>query len=379
MISAEYREMYDVFMDHYKSVHIDPWHEISENELKLLYSTIISGQEIVDDYSFSYLMNFIIKRLSGVLDAHTQYGDSCKLPINFRMFDDEIIVNYPNDLRGAVLRSINGIDISRIIEELDDVITYGTDGKKKYEIEKALFDEKKLFAIPLLRRSDALVMDFETKDNGLVTKKFEKQGQYSEQEMFDQSEYLYGDPGTYRIEGDNLIIIHSSVQNRFKEKIESTARKLGDLDLSGISKIIVDIRGNTGGNSANNRSLMAFLKSVDKKIICLTDYRVFSGGRYALLDLIELGATTIGTEISTPLNCFGNSNWVESRGHWFSSSSSFLAPNYGWGASSKEEYAASITDKLITPVFFRPDILIEQSREDYLEGIDTVLEYAKKI
>ena len=104
---------------------------------------------------------------------------------------------------------------------------------------------------------------------------------------------------------------------------------------------------------------------------------MFSGGRYALLDLINLGAATIGTGISTPLNCFGNSNWLEYKNHWFSSSSSFLAPNFGWGASTKEKYSAEVTNELITPVFFKPDIYIEQSKEDYLAGVDTILEYAR--
>ena len=340
MISPKYKEMYDAFINHYKDKHVNPWHEISEEELNNIYNNIVFNQDIVDDYSFNYLMNIIIKKLSGILDAHTQYSDIQRIPMNFKIFDNEVLVNYPDNLKGASLISINGIDINTIIEELDNVITYGTEGKKKYETEK------------------------------------EKEENYRENEMFNQLEYQYGKPGTYCINDNKLIITHSSVQNRFKENIEGMINDLNKLDLSEIDEIIVDIRGNTGGNSAHNKPLMEFLKKANKRLICLTDYRVFSGGRYALLNLINLGATTIGTGISTPLNCYGNSNWLEYKNHWFSSSESFLAPNFGWSASTKEEYSSEVTNELITPVFFKPDIYVEQSKEDYIAGVDTILEYA---
>ena len=376
MISPKYKEIYDAFINHYKDKHVNPWHEISETELNIIYNNIVSNQDITDDYSFSYLMNYIIKKLSGVLDAHTQYNDTQRIPINFKIFNNEVIVNYPESMKGSTLLSINGIDIGAIISELDNVITYGTEGKKKYETEKSLSDKKKLFSIPLLRNAKTLVMNFATIDDEMISKKYKKEEKYSEEEMFNQLEYQYGKPATYFLNGSKLIINHSSIQNRFKEQIINMINELNQLNLSEIDAIVVDIRGNTGGNSAHNKPLMEFLKNTNKKIICLTDYRVFSGGRYALLDLVKLGATTIGTGISTPLNCYGNSNWLEYKGYWFSSSESFLAPNFGWGASTKEEYASGVTNELITPVFFKPDVHIEQSKEDYMAGVDTVLKYA---
>lgn len=376
MIDPKYKEIYNVFINHYKDKHVNPWHEISETELNIIYNDIVSNQDVADDYSFNYLMNHIIKKLSGVLDAHTQYDDTQRIPINFKIFNNKVIVNYPENMKGSTLLSINNIDISTIISELDNVITYGTEEKKKYETEKSLSNKKKLFGIPLLRNTETLVMNFITIDGKMTSKEYKKEENYSEEEMFNQSEYQYGKPATYYLNNEKLIITHSSIQNRFKEQIENMINELNQLDLSEIDTIIVDIRGNTGGSSANNKPLMEFLKNANKKIICLTDYRVFSGGRYALLDLIKLGATTIGTGISTPLNCYGNSNWLEYEGHWSSSSESFLAPNFGWGASTKEEYVSGVTNELITPVFFEPDIYIEQSKEDYIAGTDTVLEYA---
>ena len=64
---------------------------------------------------------------------------------------------------------------------------------------------------------------------------------------------------------------------------------------------------------------MNFIKNnPDKELICLTDYRVFSSGSFALMNLIDLGATTIGEEIGTPINSCGNSNWFNIDDHRFS-------------------------------------------------------------
>lgn len=376
MISIKYKEMYDVFINHYKNKHVNPWHEISESELDKLYNNIVSNQDINDDYSFNYLMNVILKRLCGEVDAHSKYDDVKMIPMNFRIFGEDVIINYPDNLKGYELISINGYDKKDVLNQLDDVITYGTEGKRIYELEKTLFNKKKMFGIPMFRSADSLVMSFKKTDGRIITREFKKDEEYSEEEMFDWDIFAYGNVGTYGVKDKKLIINYSSVQNKFKSNIENMMVEISKLDLSEIDTIIVDIRGNTGGNSGLNKPLIDFIIKTKKRIICLTDYRVFSSGKSLLVDLIKLGAITIGTGISTPLNCYGNSDWIEYNGYRFSSSSCFFAPNYEWSASSKEEYKSEVRDEFITPVIFMPDVYIEQSKEDYLNGIDNVLEYA---
>ena len=376
MIYIKYKEMYDVFINHYKNKHVNPWHEISESELDKLYNNIVSNQDINDDYSFNYLMNVILKRLCGEVDAHSKYDDVKMIPMNFRIFGEDVIINYPDNLKGYELISINGYDKKDVLNQLDDVITYGTEGKRIYELEKTLFNKKKMFGIPMFRSADSLVMSFKKTDGRIITREFKKDEEYSEEEMFDWDIFAYGNVGTYGVKDKKLIINYSSVQNKFKSNIENMMVEISKLDLSEIDTIIVDIRGNTGGNSGLNKPLIDFIIKTKKRIICLTDYRVFSSGKSLLVDLIKLGAITIGAGISTPLNCYGNSDWIEYNGYRFSSSSCFFAPNYEWSASSKEEYKSEVRDEFITPVIFMPDVYIEQSKEDYLNGIDNVLDYA---
>lgn len=279
VIDKKYKNMYDKFVRFYKKTHLNPWHEIDENELGQLYYNLINSMDINDECSFKYFMNYIIKRLSGTTDAHTKYDLLSLIPINFRIFGSEVLVNFPQKLKNGRVVTINGIDINEIIQELEEIIIYGTPGKRIYELEKALFDRYTLFSLPSLRNCEKLVFEIESTDGKKVTKSFDKTTQYSNEELFDYEKYRYGQNATYRFIDNCLIYNHSSVQTKFKEDIERAIDDLRKENLSNIMTIIIDIRGNTGGNSGLNKILVDFLlEHKEKKLICLTDYRVFSGG-----------------------------------------------------------------------------------------------------
>lgn len=377
MISIKYQNIYNQFIQNYKKIHIDPYHEISEDEIASIYNELVNSMDITDDYNFYYFVNYIIKRLNGKSDAHTKLDMVSIMPINFKLFDDAVIVNYPEELKGASLKAINGVDIIQILNEMDNILTYGTPGKKRFEIEKGLFNRYTMFSLPSLRNSEELSYEFETLDGHIITKKFDRKINELDGKTFDYDKFLYGNPATYKIIGDILVYRHSSVQSKFEGKIKESIDILEKKDLSHILTIIIDLRGNTGGDSGLNKFIIDFLKNhVDKKLLCLTDYRVFSAGRYALGDLIKLGAVTIGEEISTPINCFGNSNWVLFDKYSFSISGCYFNPFINYFARSKEDFAETKTDELLKPVIFKPDVYIKQSKEDFIKNKDTVLNYA---
>lgn len=366
-------------MQHYKEKHVNPWHEINEEQLKEIYIKLIHSMDINDEFSFCYFMNYIIKRLSGTEDAHTIFDSINIIPMNFRIFGSDVLINYPNALRGNKLIAINGKRIEAILREIDDVVTYGTNGKKIYEYEKALFNKNILFGLPSLRNAESLTFEIQKPDGVTIHKRFFKHEKMDSVITFDMQKYKYGNIASYYFEDNCLIYNHRSIQKKFENMIIQTIEKLEKEDLSSIDTIIIDIRGNTGGYSKLNDYLIQFLKKhSDKKLICLTDYRVFSGGRYALISLMKLGAITIGEEISTPLNCYGNCNWIQVDGYYFSSSESYLHPLMGWSASSKEEYNKEMTNELNAPIIFSPDVLINEDENDYLNNIDTILNYAIK-
>lgn len=377
MISTKYQNIYEKFVESYKRIHIDPWHEIDEETLNNLHDELVSCIDITDSYNFIYFMDYIIKRLNGKSDAHTKLDMVSILPINFKIFADEVLVNYPEELKGASLKSINGISIKQIISEIDAVISYGTEGKRKFETEKALFNKCIMFGLPSLRETSKLIYEFTNLNGETVTKTFNRKKSDDDGKLFDYEKYLYGDTGSYKITNNVLIYNHCSVQSQYETKIKDAIKRLEAEDLSQISTIIIDLRGNTGGNSGLNSLLTDFLnKHMGKKLICLTDYRIFSAGRYALADLIKLGAITIGEGISTPINCFGESNWVLFDEYSFSISGCYFNPFIHYTARTKEKLLETKTSELLKPYIFEPDINVSQNKNDYINDFDTVLNYA---
>lgn len=378
MITMKYENIYKKFMDKYQEIHVDPWHAISKPEIEVIADKLISNMDIDNDSTFKYFMNYLIKRLSGESDAHTKIQLQNVYPINFRIFDNEVLVNYPTTFKGAKLVAINGVPIIKIMDELDEIITYGTIGKKKYELEKSLFDRVTLFGLPSLCKYQEISYELESLDGEKMCINFKRDEKFDMDKMFSVSKYLYGNVCKYVIQDNVLIYEHSSIQNKFKEQIEDSINRLKDEDLQNVNTFIIDIRGNLGGNATLNSYLIDFIKeNSNKKIICLTDYRVFSGGRYALVDLIKLGAITIGEEIGTPINCFGNSHWINIDGYDFSISECYFHPSFDYSASSKEEFK-NIPSFLLEPMLFKPDLLVCETKEDYLRGEDIILNQAIK-
>lgn len=374
-----YQNALKEFISEYERLHINPWHNITKKELKNICEELINKYEIDDGYKFNYFMNYIIKRLSGVDDTHTKFRmRTTILPFNYRIFDDEVVVNYPEGLRGSTLISINEVSISKILNELDDVITYGTLERKRYELEKSLFDMSLLFSLPSLRDSVELTFEFKTIDGEIEKRTIDKKDVMTSDEQFDIEEYYYGDTGTYEVKEDALIYRHCSVQNEYKSIIEESIKEISNLDYSKINKIIIDLRGNIGGNSGLNKLLIDFLSEhKDMKLILLTDYRISSSGSLALFDLIKLGCTTIGEGIGTPFNSYGEQVWLDIGKYRFAVSTCYFNPSMDMKISNKEDIS-SVNSEVFAPIIFKPDYYVESTKEDFINNKDNVLEFALK-
>ncbi|MDE6292363.1 MAG: hypothetical protein K2L98_01635, partial [Bacilli bacterium] len=228
MISTKYKNIYETFINHYKNTHVNPWHEIKEEELISIYNNLIKSMDVTDDYTFNYLMNYIIKKLSGLTDAHTGYDDWEFLPLLFRVFANDVYISWPDELKGSKVITINDIPIENILKELESVITYGTEGQKIHQYEKSLFNAKKLFGLPSLREASSLTFEICKKNQFIERITYEKKGKY-ERPPFNG---YWNNNATYEVKGNTLIYNHFTVQKQFKEKIEESILHLEKEDLS---------------------------------------------------------------------------------------------------------------------------------------------------
>ena len=372
-----YQNTFDEFINEYERLHVNPWHNITKKEFKNICKELINKIEIDDEYKFNYFMNYNIKRLSGVDDVHTKFRmRTTILPFNYRIFNDEIVVNFPEGLRGSTLESINEVSVSKILKELDDIITYGTLERKRYELEKSLFDMSLLFSLPSLRESEELIFEFKTISGEIEKRTIYKRDAMTSDEQFDIEEYYYGDTGTYEIKDNTLIYRHCSVQNEYKSIIEESVNEIRSIDFNNISKNIIDLRGNIGGNSELNKLLIDFLSEhKDKKLVVLIDYIISSSGSLALYDLIKLGCVTVGEEIGTPFNSYGEQVWLDIGKYRFAVPTCYFIPSMNIKISDKYELS-KLDSKIFKPVIFKPDYYVESTKEDFINNKDRVLEFA---
>ena len=372
-----YQNTFDEFINEYERLHVNPWHNITKKEFKNICKELINKIEIDDEYKFNYFMNYNIKRLSGVDDVHTKFRmRTTILPFNYRIFNDEIVVNFPEGLRGSTLESINEVSVSKILKELDDIITYGTLERKRYELEKSLFDMSLLFSLPSLREGEELTFEFKTISGEIEKRTIDKKDVMTSDDQFDIEEYYYGDTGTYEIKEDTLIYRHCSVQNEYKSIIEESINEIRSFDFNNISKIIIDLRGNIGGNSELNKLLIDFLSEhKDKKLVVLIDYIISSSGSLALYDLIKLGCVTVGEEIGTPFNSYGEQVWLDIGKYRFAVPTCYFIPSMNIKISDKYELS-KLDSKIFEPVIFKPDYYVESTKEDFINNKDRVLEFA---
>ena len=122
---------------------------------------------------------------------------------------------------------------------------------------------------------------------------------------------------------------------------------------------------------------VAFLR--DKKVIVLIDKYVFSAGRWACLKLKKLDSIFIGTDIGTPLNCFGNNPGIKFEKFWVQASEFYFCADENLRNPSNEEELEKIRNtKIMKPRYFHPDIYIKESIEALKEDKDLYLEEAFK-
>ena len=381
MILPKYEKLYDDFIKFYEEKHVCPYHEMSKEQLDELFYGYVSNNNVEDDYAFSYMMNYIIKRLSGKSDAHTKVDFKHRdyYPLYFLIFEDGVYTvgcNNP-DVRFTKLVSINGVSIDKIVEELKDQIAYGVEGWGNFEASHSLSCVQTLYSLPSLYGCDSINYKLVDENGKEYNCSFDKKIKYD-----DQVHFFYRVPQRkpnyyYKIYDDTIYLVYNSCIN---ELCEDSKKVLSILDkVNTCNRIIVDIRGNTGGNSNNNTPILKFLKKhTELEVITLTDRMTFSSGRFMLVGLKDIGTTVIGEQCGTPISCFGNVEIKDEDNFRFRTSSKYFHFDDEYKlhqAKTKEQYEEMPNSMKATDMD-DVDIKIVPTLEDFKNDHDVVLEYA---
>ncbi len=350
------------------------FHSKKEFEEQLRQSLV---KDVYDRYDIYYITNKLIKYMLGKYDSHTKvkFTEVTHLPIKFLMKEESIyIINLSSelaDLIGSSVTAINGVNIREILQQLEDITGYSTIEFLHVSQESALATADILKSLPSLD-SHLQTITFQVVKNGKT-----------EEIVFDLTKPLKDDkrsvPENYSYEiVENCIVIHYHYC-KDKEKMVHLIETMKVIAKKHkIENYIVDLRDNGGGFSDVVKPLVDYLK--DKKVVVLINEKVFSSGRMAFVDLKNIGAYSIGTDISTSLNCFGNVpgelriddlDLVVKRSstYWLYHSDYTCE---GYRKDSFSTYFKTRTE-LLEPIILHPDEYVDLSIEDVLTNNDLQL------
>lgn len=383
MIDIEYRNYLNKILKEYYSIHLNPEHNISKEDLKKYIEKYLSTNNVTNNYEFRFFILHVLKKLNGNLDNHTclECRYSLPLPFDLKFLKDGFYVISSDDeeIRYSKLDSINGIDISDICKTMEKITSYETIYwlylKEQYQLKDMYF----LKMLPEIGKDTTDFIYSFLKDGKVIERVFNK----NSVKLLNKNSFENN--ATYKILENKVIYRLNSCSKdekyEFKEKIDNSCKELKNILKNGdINDFILDLRGNSGGTDRILGSLYSlFDEYIDKlNFKVLVDRETFSCGTIVLRYLLEKGnIIVIGEGIGEPFNDFGNYNNIVDLGDVFkfhvSNKYYCFNDNHLVCTSDKIVYN-SLSDEQKQPMNFVPNIIVTESIDDIKKQKDVVLE-----
>lgn len=336
----------------------------------------------INDSDFYYFIKTLLKQIN---DPHTTINSNQKkVPLKLKIINGNVYIlesskEYSDYLLSKVTR-INDIPISILIKELEQIVTYSTFPYFESCLETELATFFTLLSLPIIKDEDQIIytLDSDGEESNLS---FHYNGEFN-YDFIDNRPYFFD----YNKEDNVLIIKYKSCR---EDENKSMLEFIKEINLfvceHNISDIILDIRGNKGGNSRVIKPLIEYLYNRKFNIISLVDKDVFSSSSFAVVDLKKIGSKFVGTEIGTELNHFGNCenfslpntnfNISCSKNYFFFDGQMMRGVNNNYFLSFKLN---DLNRNFFLPSKFLPDFYVENSVEDYELNYDRQLDFAIK-
>lgn len=349
--------------------HINFYANITKAELKNYIRELLMANELQDKYDLYYIVSKIIKKALNRNDSHTTifFKNGERVPLKFDFFDDKLYVvdAKDKDLIYSQVLEINNIDIKEILFELEQTITYSTNGWKEFSLARDISSISKLRSLKILNKPKELEYTF--LNNGVKEKRM-----FNNQSLDSEKIQNY----TFSINNDIMHIVYNSCEN------EEKMNELVDIvkDHSEIKYYIIDLRDNIGGNSNIIKPLIEVLKG--KKIITLVNKKVYSSGIFAIVDLKNIGSIFVGTEVGSSINCFCNVKRIELdefiimisyRYYYLDENTNKIN-----SITTKDEYD-KLDNKYKDNYFFKPDYYVEECLDDLKNHKDVYMSKALEV
>lgn len=374
---TEWAEDIDFYVEQVKTKHIKPFHTLTEEEFDLRIATLKAELDTLSEAQIETRLMGITSALS---DGHSNYfmmsGPHRHFPLQFKYFGEELRIvatteDYEN-LLGSELVSINGVPIADLYERLKHHLS-GVDNQfsEKASFEFHLTLAKLLAGLGVV--TDGEKAEFVTKrDNSLSAHHIEPVSM----ELFGQMESRY-QPRTPALAMQDIampgiqldIVNETTAYFRFRrypdveDVLDNCSALQSNLESSNARNLIIDFRGNGGGNFYTGLAFSSCLLPLNQfdwltGAVLLTDGYTFSA---AMSNVVQFKQLFNATVIGEPTG--GDPNH-------FSESYRFELPNSKRKLSLSIRYYPFLAEP--TDAVY-PDELVTQSWEEFIKGFDVVL------
>ena len=339
----------------------------------------------LNDLQFYYHLQRLFKIIN---DPHTKCRFKAKkFPLKLKVVDGKVLViaaakEHQNVLNSEIT-AINDIPVDVVLKELEKIISYTAIGHLESEQEHELLRGSSILSLPIFKNSNNIVK-YTFEENGKTEEiEFNWEEEYKKEYNYDfleERSYWF----EYGKEKNIVIIKYKSCYEDKNKPMEEFVNDIKDfVQKNSVDNIIVDIRGNRGGDSSVIHPLLMFLRDYKAELITLIDKDVYSSGRWALFDLKRIGSKFVGTEIGTAINCFGNNDSFElpnskinincSTTYWYYESGIMNGVNK---EKFQEFYNNFNNKKYFTDETFTPEIYVKNNLNDYKNNYDKELNKA---
>lgn len=341
-------QLLNAIIEKLENSHINLYHDISKVDVQK-YISSLKGIDNLSSIEFDYEM---MKLFALFKDAHTSYYTPWKsLDKKLKFLNNKFYV-YENEKYIEIV-SINGKSVDEIYSKLVPLMNYETkewlDKKidisinNRYIYEMLGFDIKQdlIFTTTTNEHITAKMIDNKTLQNNKVRPKA-----YSYQII--DHEILYF---RYRACREDANYLFAQFISDITQEIEN----------KNLKKYILDLRGNSGGNSEILNSFQALVKEKQLQGVLIIDNGVFSSARFAVARFKkEFDAPLIGETTGGAIKSYGHCLPLSIEGKRFSASQKYFnfsnVANYDGG--------------------FRPDVYVPTTIDDINDGYDRQLEVA---
>lgn len=368
-----------------KETHPNPFTIMSEAEFDAAIAELEEKWDSLPEDEAYYSLQAIV---AGLGDAHTSISlpDALSLPVlpmKLACYDGHWVILAVSDLyselAGKELVAINGVEIGEIRDRLSAIISHETEQWVNQQCCKYFLVLHNLQYAGVTDRLDTVSItarEYLTGEESTVTMDSltesisdpEAISVYSPlASTLKENNYNYG---ATLLDNDMLYIQYNVCYEDPDLSMQDFAGSLEEQYLADPPhKIVVDLRYNGGGSSLVIKPLLDTLEKFlqqGSQLYCLIGARTFSSGLFAATDLRALGACLIG-EPTGGIFGFGELQLLP-------------LPNGSTLYCSSKDFSRSSAAQLYsTNGHVLPDVEVVQTVPDFLNGIDSALEYVKAL